>query len=116
VKAVRQRMRARGWAPVEVWLSPKHQALLAELRHFSEPASETVARALEALSAATARPEARPAQLRRRVRALRDEGLSANAIAKRLQQEGAPTLSGRGTWRHAQVLELLAEPAGEVTP
>jgi hypothetical protein len=110
-----------------VWLSPKHQALLAELRHFSEPASETVARALEALSAATARPEARPApaspkgpaspaDAARRVRALRDEGLSANAIAKRLQQEGAPTLSGRGTWRHAQVLELLAEPAGEVTP
>jgi len=45
------------------------------------------------------------------LRQLRDEGLSMAAIAKRLTDEGRPTLSGRGDWNPGTVCKLLKQGA-----
>jgi hypothetical protein len=37
------------------------------------------------------------------------EGLSLQAIANRLNNEGVPTLSCRGTWRKGTIGNLLAQ-------
>jgi hypothetical protein len=131
-------MRECGWRPHEVWLSPAGQERLRRCQHFSESISETMERALMALDAASTvkaaseptpvlapqsipklapsgKPNSKPSddprreQLKRRCRELKAEGLSAAAIARKLQAEGVPTLSGRGRWRHPAVIELLGE-------
>jgi hypothetical protein len=45
----------------------------------------------------------------RRIQALHSEGLTASAIAARLNREGEATLSGVGQWRHKAVQALLDE-------
>jgi excisionase family DNA binding protein len=56
--------------------------------------------------------EARKAALLARLQALKAEGLSTQAIATRLNREGLPTLSGRGSWQRGTVANLLAEAEG----
>ncbi|MGH8066992.1 MAG: helix-turn-helix domain-containing protein [Candidatus Entotheonellia bacterium] len=57
-------------------------------------------------------PQARKAALLARIRALHQERLSAQAIATRLNQEGVPTISGRGQWQRGTVANLLAQAEG----
>jgi hypothetical protein len=51
----------------------------------------------------------RRAALVRRIQELHSEGLTASAIAARLNREGEATLSGVGQWRHKAVQALLGE-------
>jgi Recombinase len=44
-----------------------------------------------------------------RLRALQAQGLSHQAITTRLNVEGMPTLSGKGTWQKGTVSNLLAQ-------
>jgi hypothetical protein len=44
-----------------------------------------------------------------RLRALKAQGLSLQAMAIRLNAEGVPTLSGRGRWQKGTVGNLLAQ-------
>jgi Recombinase len=56
-------------------------------------------------------PPAEPqpkAALLQRLQALQAEGLSLQKIADRLNHEGVPTLSGRGTWQKGTIGNLLA--------
>jgi excisionase family DNA binding protein len=54
------------------------------------------------------RPEHKAAVLAR-LRELKAEGFSLQAIADRLNTEGVPTLSGRGKWQKGTIANLLAE-------
>jgi excisionase family DNA binding protein len=56
--------------------------------------------------------QARKAALLARLRALRAEGRSSQAIATQLNAEGVPTVSGRGQWQKGTVANLLAEAEG----
>lgn len=47
--------------------------------------------------------------LQQRADILRAEGLSYTKIANRFNEEGVPTLSGRGRWHHAVIRRLLRE-------
>jgi excisionase family DNA binding protein len=49
------------------------------------------------------------AALLQRLRALQAEGLSLQAIANRLNNEGVPTLSGKGRWQKGTIGNLLAQ-------
>lgn len=55
-----------------------------------------------------AMPEPKAAVLQR-LRAMQAEGLSLHAIANRLNAEGVPTLSGKGTWKKGTISNLLKE-------
>jgi excisionase family DNA binding protein len=62
-------------------------------------------------SAAEVTPQARKAALVSRLRAMHAQGLSHHAIATKLNVEGVPTLSGKGTWQKGTVSNLLAQEA-----
>ncbi len=47
------------------------------------------------------------AELLKRLRAMQAEGLSLQAIANRLNAEGVPTLSGKGSWQKGTIGNLL---------
>jgi hypothetical protein len=104
-----------------VWLPT---ALVDELRQPDESMNAFLARALEALrqQAPGAVPPAALAQAARkaavvaRLRALKAEGLSLQAIANRLNAEGEPTLSGRRVWQKGTVGDLLADAAVHRVP
>jgi hypothetical protein len=111
----RQRRRARGTKAYEVWL-PEH--LVDELRQPDETMNAFVARALTALQqqAPGAMPVAvgtpqqqRKAAIMPRLRAMRAQGMSHQAIATTLTAEWVPTISGRGNWTSGAVGKLLAE-------
>jgi excisionase family DNA binding protein len=57
-------------------------------------------------------PQARKAALVARLQALQAEGLSHQAIAKRLNDDGVPTISGRGQWQKGTISNLLAQAEG----
>jgi excisionase family DNA binding protein len=57
-------------------------------------------------------PQARKAALLSRLRAMKSQGLSTQAIATQLNREGVPTLSGRGEWKKGTIANLLAEAEG----
>jgi excisionase family DNA binding protein len=61
--------------------------------------------------AAEVTPQARKAALVSRLRAMHAQGLSQQTIATRLNAEGVPTLSGKGTWQKGTVSNLLAQEA-----
>jgi Recombinase len=42
---------------------------------------------------------------------MKAQGLSLQAMATRLNAEGIPTLSGKGTWKKGTIGNLLAEEA-----
>jgi Recombinase len=44
-----------------------------------------------------------------RLRAMQAEGLSLQAMARRLNNEGVPTLSGKGHWQKGTISKLLAQ-------
>ncbi|HEX9869586.1 MAG TPA: helix-turn-helix domain-containing protein [Candidatus Tectomicrobia bacterium] len=52
------------------------------------------------------------AALLTRLRTLRAEGLSTQAIATQLNRDGVPTISGRGQWQRGTVANLLAQAEG----
>jgi excisionase family DNA binding protein len=54
-------------------------------------------------------PQVRKAALVSRLRAMHAQGLSHHTIATRLNAEGVPTLSGKGTWQKGTVSNLLAQ-------
>lgn len=54
----------------------------------------------------------RRAALLARIQAMHAEGLSTQAIATGLNQEGVPTISGRGQWQRGTVANLLAQAEG----
>jgi Recombinase len=54
-------------------------------------------------------PLQRKAALLARLRELKAQGLSLQAIANQLNQEGLPTISGKGTWQKGTIGNLLAQ-------
>jgi predicted DNA-binding protein (UPF0251 family) len=76
-------------------------------------------RAHEAIPAVTVRPlaEAPTAEplgksaLLGRLQAMKAEGLSLQTMANRLNNEGVPTLSGKGMWQKGTISNLLAQGA-----
>jgi Recombinase len=57
---------------------------------------------------APAKPSPKAAVLQR-LRALKAEGLSLQAMANRLNAEGVPTLSGKGRWQKGTISNLLTQ-------
>jgi hypothetical protein len=110
----RQRRRAAQLKAYEVWLP---ETLVSELRQPDETMNALVARALAALQqqapgpmpAAVVDPVQRKAALVTRLRALKAQGLTLQAIAQQLNAEGVPTISGRGQWQAGTVGNLLQE-------
>jgi hypothetical protein len=70
-----------------------------------------VGQVLERLECATVAPAIsdHKAAVLQRLRAMHAEGLSLQAIADRLNNEGVPTLSGKGRWQKGTVSNLLKE-------
>ena len=62
--------------------------------------------------AAVETPQARKAALLAQLQAMKAEGLSTQAMAHRLNAEGLPTLSGKGTWQNGTIANLLAQAEG----
>ncbi len=65
-------------------------------------------RAAERSTTTPAIPTVTKAEVAIRLRALRAQGLSLQAIAAQLNREGVPTLSGTGRWQKGTVAKLLA--------
>jgi Recombinase len=61
---------------------------------------------IERSTPAIASPKAMVLQ---RLRAMRAEGLSLQAMADRFNHEGVPTLSGKGRWQKRTIGNLLAQ-------
>jgi hypothetical protein len=59
-------------------------------------------------------PQTYRAQIRTRVRTMKADGLSYQAIVNQLHAEGVPTLSGKDRWHKGTISNLLAE--AEITP
>jgi excisionase family DNA binding protein len=57
-------------------------------------------------------PLERRAALVRHVQALHTQGLTLRAIAQRLNDEGVPTISGKGQWQQGTIGNLLAQADG----
>jgi hypothetical protein len=51
--------------------------------------------------------------LLQRLQALQAEGLSLQTIANRLNNEGVPTLSGKGHWQKGTIGKLIAQDEGK---
>jgi hypothetical protein len=128
VQRLRQRRKEQGWQPYELWLPPHSAGLLAKLKQPGEALHNTVSRALRALQAQDANGEQavtsnvtssfsgdavsydeRRAALLARLQAMQAEGLTLQEIANRLNSEGEPTLSHKGTWKKGTVSNLLKE-------
>jgi hypothetical protein len=128
VQRLRERRKQAGWQPYELWLPPDTTALLSELKQPGEALHETVGRALRAVQVQDAQrgqvvtsnvtssfsgDTPHPGQYREimlaRLRAMQAEGLSLQAIANRLNSEGAPTVTGRGRWHKGTIGDLLAQ-------
>jgi hypothetical protein len=54
-------------------------------------------------------PLQRKAALLTRLRELKAQGLTLQAMANRLNNEGVPTISGKGTWQKGTIGNLLAQ-------
>jgi hypothetical protein len=52
-------------------------------------------------------PAADTETLKTQIKALRDRGMSLSAIAKKLNKDSVPTVSGSGKWHHGAVKRLL---------
>jgi len=74
--------------------------LVAEFRAPAAPARDE--------HPAPAKPSPKAAVLQR-LRALKAEGLSLQAMANRLNAEGVPTLSGKGRWQKGTISNLLTQ-------
>jgi uncharacterized protein YcbX len=137
MQRLRQRREARGEKAAVIWFTPAGYARLNRLRRNGENMSQVVDRGLEALdqehapgpytvttdvsiddmnstthhTADMSYAQRRPA-LVQRIRTMTAEGLSTQIIANRLNAEGVPTLSGRGTWKKGTIGNLLAEDLG----
>jgi hypothetical protein len=116
VQRLRQRRKEQGWQPYELWLDPETSVLLSELKQPGEALHTLVRLALRALArekqgdhaSETLSPVQRKAALVQRMRAMQAEGLSHQGIAKQLNAEGVPTLTGRGQWQAGTVGKMLA--------
>jgi hypothetical protein len=128
VQRLRERRKQAGWQPYELWLPPDTAARLSELKQPGEALHDTVGRALQALQSQDAQGgqavtsnvtssvagntlsyDERKLALLARMRAMQSEGLTLQAIADQLNQEGMPTLSHKGTWKKGTVYNLLKE-------
>jgi hypothetical protein len=120
MQRMRQKRLASGMQTYQVWLASEDAALLTELKRPTENLSDTFARGLHALKAQRTQGsspmveegmsyDARKAALVARIRALQAEGLTLQVIANRLNNEGVPTLSHKGTWKKGTVYNLLQE-------
>jgi hypothetical protein len=80
-----------------------------------ERLSERAERAERSMSAYGLPPSPQPvmskpkAAVLQRLQALQAEGLSLQKIADRLNNEGVPTLSGKGRWQKGTIGNLLAQ-------
>jgi len=135
-RRLRERRRQAGWQNYLIWLSPEGQAAMQALRHDGETTDAFFNRALvtlQALSESSPEPSPdlsshgeavdggphlemspvqRKALLTKRLRELKAQGLTLQAIANQLNQEGVPTISGKGTWKKGTIGNLLAEDLG----
>jgi excisionase family DNA binding protein len=95
-------------------------SLAQKLQQPGESLSDLISRALLALEAQDAQGpapmagddlsyEQRKPALLARMRAMQAEGLRLQQIADRLNREGEPTLSHKGTWKKGTVYNLLKE-------
>lgn len=115
MKRMRERRKAEGWQPYEIWLCGEDAARLTEFKQPGESVSNAVARALRAAQGPTPLVGAglgydeRKTALLTRIRAMHAQGLSGQKIADQLNAEEAPTLSGRGAWKKGTVYDLLKE-------
>jgi hypothetical protein len=71
-----------------------------------ERAERSIPASLSPPSLSLLRPESKAAVLQR-LQALQAEGLSLQKIADRLNNEGVPTLSGKGKWQKGTIGNLL---------
>ena len=60
------------------------------------------------------RPSEISVEIRRKVKRLHRQGSSATAIARRLTEQGYETPSGKATWHHSVIVDLLKRQAVEV--
>jgi excisionase family DNA binding protein len=86
-----------------VWVPP-HDASAA-------PAPEDLAPTMP-LAPVLQHPAHRKAEVVGRLRAMKTDGLSLQAIANQLNAEGVPTLSGKGRWQKGTIGDLLAQAEG----
>jgi len=114
VQRLRQRRKAQGWQPFDLWLSPDDAGLLTEIKQPGEPLHELIGHALRALRTLRAqgdsglRYEERKAALQERIRVMYEvEKLTHQQIADRFNAAHEPTLSHRGDWQSGSVGRLL---------
>jgi Recombinase len=83
---------------------------MQRLEHLVEQVLERLERSerTEHSTPAPRLPTAKAAVLKR-LRAMQAEGLSLQAIANRLNNDGVPTLSGKGRWQKGTIGNLLAQ-------
>jgi DNA invertase Pin-like site-specific DNA recombinase len=90
------------------WYMASQMALSAELerRLISERTRDALA-LRKANGAQLGWPSTISPQLRRRIVRLHRNGHSASAIARRLSADGIPTPTGKATWHHSVIVDLL---------
>lgn len=90
------------------WYMASQMALSAELerRLISERTRDALAVA-KANGVALGKPSRISPDLQKKVIRLSKRGNSASAIARRLTAEGIPTPTGRPTWHHSVIVDLL---------
>jgi DNA invertase Pin-like site-specific DNA recombinase len=93
------------------WLSANMLALLSEWER--RMISERTRAALASLKAQgkLGRPSPIHAELQRRIVRLHRRGNSASAIARKLSAEGIPTPTGKATWHHSVIVDLIRRRA-----
>jgi hypothetical protein len=117
VQRLRERRKQAGWQPYELWLDPETAGLLSELKQPGEALHALVRRALRALAQAeqgghageTLSYDARKAAILARLRAMKAEGLTLQAMTNQLNAEGIPTLTGKGRWQKGTIGNMLAQ-------
>jgi hypothetical protein len=130
---LRERRRQAGMQNYLIWLTPAGQAAMQALRHAGETTDAFFNRVLVTLQALSEsspvaspvspahredagddhHPEVSPLQrkasLLKRLRDMKAQKLSLQAIANELNREGVPTISGKGQWQKGTIGNLLAE-------
>lgn len=90
-------------------------AILTEAARWQPPAIAKPARALGGRR--PGRPSSTPAGVAERIRDLRGQGMTLQAICDTLNAEGVPTPRGGSEWRPTSLRSVLrAEPVGELSP
>jgi hypothetical protein len=113
----RHKRQQAGMRAYELWLVPETAALVEHVKRPDESFSALVGRALRALAreqqgdhaGETLSYDARKAAILARLRAMKAEGLTLQAMTNQLNTEGVPTLTGKGRWQKGTIGNMLAQ-------